>query len=44
VSNLADIVALAQIENLGGIITGKAVYEGRFTVADAIDVLERARS
>lgn len=44
VSNLADIVALAQIENLGGIITGKAVYEGRFTVTDAIDALARARS
>jgi phosphoribosylformimino-5-aminoimidazole carboxamide ribotide isomerase len=44
VSNLADIVALAQIENLGGIITGKAVYEGRFTVADAIGALAQARS
>jgi len=44
VSNLADIVALAQIENLGGIITGKAVYEGRFTVTDAIDALARAQA
>lgn len=39
VSSLADIVALARIGNLGGIITGKAVYEGRFTVAEAVDAL-----
>ena len=39
VSNLADVVALARIENLGGIITGKAVYEGRFTVVEAIEAL-----
>jgi len=39
VSSLADVVALARIENLGGIITGKAVYEGRFTVIAALDVL-----
>lgn len=39
VSGLADIVALAAIDNLGGIITGKAVYEGRFSVADALDAL-----
>ena len=39
VSSLADVVSLAAIENLGGIITGKAVYEGRFTVAEALDAL-----
>jgi phosphoribosylformimino-5-aminoimidazole carboxamide ribotide isomerase len=39
VAGLADLVALAAIDNLGGIITGKAVYEGRFTVAEAIDLL-----
>ena len=39
VSNLADLIALARIENLGGIITGKAVYEGRFTVAEGIEAL-----
>ena len=39
VSSLADVVALARIENLGGIITGKAVYEGRFTVVEAIEAL-----
>lgn len=41
VSSLADIAALSAIEGLGGIITGKAVYEGRFTVAEAIEVLAR---
>jgi phosphoribosylformimino-5-aminoimidazole carboxamide ribotide isomerase len=39
VSALADMAALAAIENLGGIITGKAVYEGRFSVAEAIEAL-----
>lgn len=39
VSSLADIVALAAIGNLGGVITGKALYEGRFTVAQALDAL-----
>jgi phosphoribosylformimino-5-aminoimidazole carboxamide ribotide isomerase len=40
VASLADIVALASIPGLGGIITGKALYEGRFTVRDALDALE----
>ena len=44
VSNLADIVALARIENLGGIITGKALYEGRFTVREALDALVKAQA
>lgn len=39
VSGLADVVALTRIENLGGIIAGKAIYEGRFTVAEALDAL-----
>jgi phosphoribosylformimino-5-aminoimidazole carboxamide ribotide isomerase len=39
VSSLADVISLAAIDNLGGIITGKAVYEGRFTVAEALDAL-----
>ena len=37
VASLDDIAALARIAGLGGIITGKALYEGRFTVADALD-------
>lgn len=39
VSSLDDIVALARIRGLGGIITGKALYEGRFTVSDALGAL-----
>jgi len=41
VATLDDVRALAAIAGLGGVITGKALYEGRFTVADALDVLER---
>jgi len=44
VSNLADILALARIENLGGIITGKALYEGRFTLTEALDALAKAQT
>ena len=40
VASLDDIVALARIPGLGGIITGKAVYEGRFAVADALAALQ----
>ena len=36
VASLDDIGALAAIAGLGGIITGKAIYEGRFTVAAAL--------
>ena len=43
VSSLKDVVALAAIPGLGGIITGKALYEGRFTVADAMRALEMCR-
>ncbi len=39
VATLDDIVALAAIAGLGGVITGKALYEGRFTVAEALAVL-----
>ncbi len=43
VSGLADVVALTRIENLGGIIAGKAIYEGRFSVAEALDALATVR-
>jgi phosphoribosylformimino-5-aminoimidazole carboxamide ribotide isomerase len=36
VSSVDDIVDLAAIPGLGGIITGKALYEGRFTVDEAL--------
>ncbi len=39
VSSVDDIVALAGIPGLGGIITGKAIYEGRFTVDEALAAL-----
>ena len=39
VSSLDDLTALAQIPGLFGAITGKAVYEGRFTVEDAIKMV-----
>jgi phosphoribosylformimino-5-aminoimidazole carboxamide ribotide isomerase len=39
VSSLDDVIALTRIENLGGIITGKALYEGRFTISEALDAV-----
>ena len=41
VASIADLEALAAIPRLGGIITGKALYEGRFSVAEALATLER---
>ena len=40
VATIDDVIALAAIPGLGGIITGKALYEGRFTVAEAVRALE----
>jgi phosphoribosylformimino-5-aminoimidazole carboxamide ribotide isomerase len=42
VSTLDDISALATIPGLGGVIVGRAIYEGHFTVAEAVAVLERS--
>lgn len=39
VASLADVSALAAIPGLHGVITGKALYEGRFAVADALAAL-----
>ena len=39
VGTLDDVRALAAIPGLHGIITGRALYEGRFTVAEAIGEL-----
>lgn len=39
VARLTDIARLAEIDGLGGVITGKALYEGRFTVTDAVALL-----
>jgi phosphoribosylformimino-5-aminoimidazole carboxamide ribotide isomerase len=40
VSSLDDVHALAAIPGLGGIITGRALYEGRFSVAEAIAAIQ----
>jgi phosphoribosylformimino-5-aminoimidazole carboxamide ribonucleotide (ProFAR) isomerase len=39
VGTLAHISELATIKGLDGIIVGKALYEGRFTVAEALVLL-----
>ena len=41
VGTLDDVRALAAIPGLHGIITGRALYEGRFTVAEAVGELLR---
>ncbi len=41
VSSLTDIEALANVPGIAGIITGKALYEGRFTVAEALRAVHR---
>jgi phosphoribosylformimino-5-aminoimidazole carboxamide ribotide isomerase len=41
VATLEDVTALAQLPGIAGVITGKALYEGRFTVAEALGVLRR---
>ena len=39
VASLDDVRALASVPGLGGIITGRALYEGRFTVAEALEAI-----
>ena len=45
IASLDDLRALKELRlvNLAGVISGKALYEGRFTVADARAVLEERR-
>jgi phosphoribosylformimino-5-aminoimidazole carboxamide ribotide isomerase len=43
VASLADLAALAAVPGLAGVIIGKAIYEGRFTVAEALAQLERTQ-
>ena len=43
VASVDDIVALAAIDGLGGIITGRALYEGRLSVDAALAALEVER-
>jgi phosphoribosylformimino-5-aminoimidazole carboxamide ribotide isomerase len=42
VASIDDLVALAAVPRLAGVITGKAIYEGRFTVSDAVTALSSA--
>lgn len=41
VATLDDLVSLAQLDGLAGVIVGRAIYEGRFDIATAIEVLTR---
>jgi phosphoribosylformimino-5-aminoimidazole carboxamide ribotide isomerase len=43
VASLADLAALAGVAGLAGAITGTALYEGRFTVAEALAALDPSR-
>jgi phosphoribosylformimino-5-aminoimidazole carboxamide ribotide isomerase len=43
VASLADLVALARVPGLAGVIVGKALYAGRFRVADALAALAPSR-
>jgi phosphoribosylformimino-5-aminoimidazole carboxamide ribotide isomerase len=40
VATLADVVELGRVPGIAGVITGKALYEGRFTVADGVSALQ----
>jgi phosphoribosylformimino-5-aminoimidazole carboxamide ribotide isomerase len=44
VAELHDIEQLGEITGLGGIITGKALYEGRFTIGRALETLGAVRA
>ncbi|MFM8390784.1 MAG: HisA/HisF-related TIM barrel protein, partial [Actinomycetota bacterium] len=43
VGTVDDIVALSKIPNIEGVITGKAIYEGRFTLGEALGALGSGR-
>jgi len=44
VASIDDVIALARVPGIAGIITGKAIYEGRFTVADAVAAARSSNS
>lgn len=44
VSTIADIEVLAEITGVTGVITGKAIYEGRFSVRDALECMKTKRT
>ena len=39
VSSLDDLRMLNRVPGLAGVITGKAIYENRFTVGEALETL-----
>jgi phosphoribosylformimino-5-aminoimidazole carboxamide ribotide isomerase len=39
VASLDDVVALGRVPGIAGVITGKALYEGRFSVAEGVAAL-----
>ncbi|MSW79181.1 MAG: 1-(5-phosphoribosyl)-5-((5-phosphoribosylamino)methylideneamino)imidazole-4-carboxamide isomerase [Actinobacteria bacterium] len=41
IATLDDLVELMSVPGISGAISGKAIYEGRFTVAQALEVLAR---
>ena len=41
VASIADVAALKAVPGLAGVISGKAIYEGRFTVVEALQELAR---
>jgi phosphoribosylformimino-5-aminoimidazole carboxamide ribotide isomerase len=41
VASIADVAALKVVPGLAGVISGKAIYEGRFTVVEALQELAR---
>jgi phosphoribosylformimino-5-aminoimidazole carboxamide ribotide isomerase len=43
VSSLDDLRALCAVEGLAGVITGKAIYEHRFSVTEAVETLAASR-
>ncbi|MDH4171403.1 MAG: HisA/HisF-related TIM barrel protein, partial [Acidimicrobiia bacterium] len=47
VGSMQDLAALAAVtargRRLGGAIVGRAIYEGRLSVRDAVDLLEEVR-
>ena len=43
VATLADVIACAALVGVTGVITGKALYEGRFTVPEAVAALAARR-
>ena len=46
IGKLADLEGLARLKapNLAGVIVGKALYEQRFTIPEALAVLDDARA